>query len=1177
MELCSMQRGPHHCVYGTVVLAIVSLITTAAVAQPTISAPMVREASVPKTSVSEDTRALMLAAPVQVWSEGQPIKVKQDLKGHGDLTQTEYRPAKQLDPLLSTSRTALEAAPSSAALAAPTVGANFDGIGATGVLPPDTIGAVGPNHYIQMVNSAFAIYDKSGNLLAGPSQINSLWQGFAGGCETDNDGDPVVRYDHLADRWLVSQFAIDKSLQCIAISRGADPITSGWFLYAFQTRDSNNNLVTPDYPKIGVWPDGYYMSTQRGFPNSGLDVWVFERDRMLAGQPARQVQFSVGAPSIVLQPSDLDGPPPPAGTPNFFLRQVDGQRFTGDDRIEVFAFSVNWANPAASTFQSIASLPTAVFDSVLCSADLMGSCVPQPGTPARLETLSVWPMFRAQYRNFGTHETLLLNHSVDATGQDLAGVRWYELRRPPNGTWSIFQQGTHAPDSLNRWMGSLAMDAAGNIMVGYSVANAQTSPGIRIAYRRSTDPAGTLRPETTIVNGGGSQTFASAPRWGDYGSMEVDPSQPDTFWYTTLYYATTSQAGWRTRIAEVRLPADESRWAGAIWRHTGVACSGQSCPGWRRLDNNIKTVDIVAGNDKLYQLHLDGGIWRSTGEECSGDSCPGWTRLDNNKKTLAIAAGGNNLYQLHNDGRIWKSTGAACSGGSCPGWRMLDNNPATQAIAASGDKLYQLHRDGRIWEWTGQNCSGQSCPGWRLLDNNPRTVAIRATDGKLFQLHYDGRIWRYNGTACSGQSCPGWQLLDNNPRTVDLSANIGKLYQRHRGGEIWRSTGKACSGNSCPGWKRLDNNPRTTMIDGAVYQNHHDGRIWKSTGTACSGNSCPGWVMLDNNPRTKFSRAADGDNNRLYQLHAPKLYQLHNNGSIWQSTGGACSGDSCPHWQRLDNNPRTKAIAASGGRLFQLHQDGKIWRADGRPCVNDSCPGWQLLDNNPHTVKIVSAGGQLYQLHNNGQVWRFTGTVCSGSSCPSWVRLDNNPATDDIGAGAGQLYQKHKNGKIWRFTGRPCQGNSCPGWVMLDNNPRTKKIVAAGGLLYQLHSDGKIWESTGVPCSGNSCPGWRMLDNNPRTVEIFAGGRELYQLHSDGKIWESTGVPCSGNSCPGWRMLDNNPRTKSLTAAGGLLYQLHNNGAIWRSDGRACSGASCAGWVRLDNNTRSIAIVAAEE
>jgi len=591
--------------YEAGVLTITAMLAPAVLAQVEISSPVVHEASVPKSSISTDTKSLMSAAPMQVWSEGQPVKVKQDLKGHDDLSQPEYLPKKQRDPLLAPSRVMLRSTSPAAAVAAPTptIGANFDGIGATGVLPPDTIGAVGPNHYIQMVNSAFAIYDKTGNLLAGPSQINSLWQDFGGGCETDNDGDPVVRYDHLADRWLVSQFAINKSLQCIAISKGADPVTSGWYLYAFDTKDANNNPVTPDYPKIGVWPDGYYMSTQRGFPNSGLDVWVFERDRMLAGQPARQVQFSIETPSIVFQPSDLDGPPPPVGTPNFFMRQVDGERFTGQDRLEVYAFSVNWTNPAASTFEHLTDLSTAAFDSVLCSATLMGTCVPQPGTSARLETLSVWPMFRAQYRNFGSHETLLLNHSVDATGQDIAGVRWYELRRPPNGTWSIFQQGTHAPDNVNRWMGSLAMDDNGDILVGYSVADGQTFPGIRVAHRYQGDPAGALRAETNIVNGGGSQTYASAPRWGDYGSMDVDPSQPRTFWYTTLYYASTSSAGWSTRISEVRLPQES---VPVAYEHNAYTGRSQVLTAGRHdLDQ------LSIGNDVISSVKVPTG-WKVT-------------------------------------------------------------------------------------------------------------------------------------------------------------------------------------------------------------------------------------------------------------------------------------------------------------------------------------------------------------------------------------------------------------------------------------------------------------------------------------------------------------------------------------------------------------------------------------
>ena len=622
---------------------------------------------------------------------------------------------------------------------------------------------------------------------------------------------------------------------------------------------------------------------------------------------------------------------------------------------------------------------------------------------------------------------------------------------------------------------------------------------------------------------------------------------------------------------------DVFRWAGAVWSHTGTACTGQSCPGWRRLDNNVRTSALTASNDKLYQLHHDGVIWESTGVPCSGDSCPGWRRLDNNPRTLTITAGGNNLYQLHNNGWIWKHTGVACSGSSCPGWQRLDNNPRTVAIAAADDKLYQLHRDGRIWVSTGAACSGNSCPGWRMLDNNPRTIAIAATDDRLFQLHHDGRIWEHTGVACSGQSCPGWRMLDNNPRTIDISANAGKLFQRHRNGLIWEFTGQACSGQSCPGWRRLDNNPRSAAVDGGLYQDHHDGRIWKSTGVACSGESCPGWRMLDNNPRTKFSLAADNANDTLYQLHAPKLYQLHDNGGIWQSIGDRCNGDSCGSWQKLDNNPRTIAITASGGKLYQLHDNGRIWQSTGEPCNDEGCPGWRMLDNNRRTQSIVSAGGQLYQLHDDGAIWRSNGTACQGNSCPGWTRLDNNSRTVEIVAGGGQLYQRHRDGRIWRFTGIACSGNSCPGWVLLDNNSRTRKIAAAGGKLYQLHDNGRIWESTGQACSGNSCPGWRMMDNNPSTVEIIGGGRELYQRHNDGRIWESTGQACSGNSCPGWRMKDNNPRTRALTAGGGILYQLHDNGAIWRSDGRPCAGNSCPGWQRLDNNPRTVAIEAAHE
>jgi peptidyl-Asp metalloendopeptidase len=306
------------------------------------------------------------------------------------------------------------------------------------------------------------------------------------------------------------------------------------------------------------------------------------------------------------------------------------------------------------------------------------------------------------------------------------------------------------------------------------------------------------------------------------------------------------------------------------------------------------------------------------------------------------------------------------------------------------------------------------------------------------------------------------------------------------------------------------------------------GSIWRSTGTACSGNSCPGWLRLDNNGAS-VRMAAGGGN----------LYQLHNTGKIWKSTGAACNGNSCPGWQMLDDNGASVQIAAGGNDLFQLHNTGKIWKSTGVACSGNSCPGWQMLDNNAATVTIVAATGGLYQLHNTGKIWKSTGVACNGNSCPGWRMLDDNGATVAIVAAGNDLYQLHNTGKIWKYTGTPCNGNSCPGWQMLDNNGAALAIVAATGGLYQLHNTGKIWKYTGTPCNGNSCPGWQMLDDNAAGMDIVADGGNLFQLHNTGKIWKYTGTPCNGNSCPSWQMLDDNGMTGRIAAAGGQLYQMH--------------------------------------
>ncbi len=523
---------------GMLTLLLGAGLSQAQTRPPQIDGPILYEPIAPSVFAG-DLRQL---PATRLWREGEPFREVEDLKEQQSGGQA---PGAAAPAQLGGPAAAPGAGPGVAATLAPV---SFDGIPATGWVPPDTVGDIGPDHYVQAVNISLAIYDRSGNLLVGPSPINALWAGFGGPCATNNNGDPIVRYDHLADRWLVSQFALGVNFQCIAISRTPDPVAGGWYLYAFPTPGF------PDYPKIGVWPDGYYMGTQRGFVGGGLDVYAFDRIRMLNGLPAGAVQFFVPAPSLFLQPSDLDGPAPATGTPNFFVRHVDRDQFGGpSDRLEVFAFSVNWGSPAASTFLPLPSLPVTPFDATLCGDNFVGACAPQPGTSTRLETLPAWLMWRLQYRNFGTHETLVTNHTIN-TGANHAGIRWYELRRTGGGPWSVFQQGTHSPDTaLHRWMGSAAMNADGCLALGYSASSNTVFPGIRYAGRVAADPAGTLPvAETTLLNGGGSQTGSF--RWGNYSTMDVDPLDDRTFWYTTEYYSATSSAGWRTRVASFQLP-----------------------------------------------------------------------------------------------------------------------------------------------------------------------------------------------------------------------------------------------------------------------------------------------------------------------------------------------------------------------------------------------------------------------------------------------------------------------------------------------------------------------------------------------------------------------------------------------------------------------------------------------
>jgi hypothetical protein len=425
----------------------------------------------------------------------------------------------------------------------PSLLSSFEGLGTVGPLPPDTSGDVGPDHYVQMVNIRLAVYDKNGTRLIGPVSFNDLYQGLGGECEGHNDGDPIVLYDELADRWLLSQFyrVANGGGMCIAISQTGDP-TGAYFLYEFRTPQF------PDYPKFGVWPDGYYMSDNGGRPNR-YSAYVFDRERMLAGQPATFQSFTGFA--NFMMPSDLDGEtPPPAGAPNYFYTFKDNARHGGIDRLEIYTFDVDWASPANTQFVLATTLPIASFNYTVCGF-FVQNCIPQPGTSQGIDSLSYWPMWRFPYRNLGDHEVLVGNFTVDVDGADRAGIRWFELRKQGDGSWGLFQEATFAPDENHRFMGSIAADRDGNVALGYSVSGQNTFPSIRYAMRLADDPAGTLQAEATLQAGGGSQTHQSG-RWGDYSTMSVDPSDDCTFWYTNQYYQATASGSWRTRVGTFR-------------------------------------------------------------------------------------------------------------------------------------------------------------------------------------------------------------------------------------------------------------------------------------------------------------------------------------------------------------------------------------------------------------------------------------------------------------------------------------------------------------------------------------------------------------------------------------------------------------------------------------------------
>lgn len=439
-----------------------------------------------------------------------------------------------------------------------------------GFLPPDTVGDVGPNHYVQAVNVTWRVYNKAGVPQTPVMTIGSLFATIPGPCANTNAGDPIVLYDSYADRWLISQFctvANPNNHQLIAISQTPDP-AGAYYLYDFMMPNNKFN----DYPKFGVWPDGYYMTdnqfNQAGTAFLGGGAFSFDRAKMLAGDPtASFIYFDLFAldPSIGgMLPSDADGlNPPPAGAPNVFAYFIATEFGDASDGLRVFDFRSDFGVPANSTFTERAESPIAVaaFDpSTPPGRDDIEQPPPANNATAALDAIGDRLMHRLQYRNFGTHQSLVTNHTVNVgtgTTQALhqAGVRYYELRNTA-GTYGVNEQASFAPDATNRWMGSAAMDQQGNLAVGYSVSSTTVFPGVRYAGRLAGDPPnGLFQGEATMQAGGFVQTNTSS-RWGDYSSTNLDPSDDCTFWHTNEYYLDDQPgitAEWHTRVGSFKV------------------------------------------------------------------------------------------------------------------------------------------------------------------------------------------------------------------------------------------------------------------------------------------------------------------------------------------------------------------------------------------------------------------------------------------------------------------------------------------------------------------------------------------------------------------------------------------------------------------------------------------------
>ena len=419
---------------------------------------------------------------------------------------------------------------------------------------------VGPNNLVAMINSRFKVMTKTGATTFGPVNNNSIFSGFAGGV-CANSGDGHIQYDQLAHRWLFTQPNFSSGYWiCYAVSTTDDP-TGPYYRYAF------SRPLFPDYPRVAVWPDGYYTTTSTGDNVIQKTACVVDRTKMLAGLPATQQCFTINNVSF-MEPANVDGQVLPLAGAPALLFAAGGSQLNSvlqDDGIYVYKFHVDWATPANSTLTGPRKIVVSPY-SFLCGGQLV-SCVPQPGSTTRLDAQGDKIMHRAAYRNVDGIESIVLQHSIN-TEIGGGGPRWYEFRLDGNGEPQLYQQSTYAPDARYRWMGSIGMDRKGNIGMGFSygggpytlpmtssscVPPACDRVGVRFTARQAGDPLGMMTYADGVIAAGVSSSTGGSNRWEDWSVLAIDPTDDCTFWYNGGYMPAGATT-YNGRIGAWRLP-----------------------------------------------------------------------------------------------------------------------------------------------------------------------------------------------------------------------------------------------------------------------------------------------------------------------------------------------------------------------------------------------------------------------------------------------------------------------------------------------------------------------------------------------------------------------------------------------------------------------------------------------